>query len=70
MQTKVQINGLKTENKKITTKMHNLENQLAQKDKLFEDMYKVAFSQGLQASSGHRDSQKSFLPTSSSISSH
>lgn len=70
MQTKVQMNGLKTENRKITTKMHNLENQLAQKDKLFEDMYKVAFSQGLQASSGHRDSQKSLPPTSSSISSH
>ena len=44
MQTKVQINGLKTENRKITTKMHALENQLAQKDKLFDDMYKVAFS--------------------------
>ena len=43
MQTKMQINTLKNENRKINTKLHVLENQLAQKDKLFEDMYKAAF---------------------------
>ena len=45
MQTKMHINTLKNENRKINTKLHVLENQLAQKDKLFEDMYKAAFQQ-------------------------
>lgn len=45
MHTKVQINSLRNENRKINTKLQVLENQLAQKDKLFEDMYRAAFSQ-------------------------
>ena len=43
MQTKMEINNLRNENRKINTKMLVLENQLSQKDKLFEDMYKAAF---------------------------
>ena len=43
MQTKMKINSLQNENRKINTKMMVLENQLQQKDKLFEDMYKAAF---------------------------
>lgn len=43
MHTKMQINNLRNENRKINTKLVVLENQLAQKDKLFEDMYKAAF---------------------------
>jgi len=39
----MQINDLLNENRKINTKLQALENQLVQKDKLFEDMYKVAF---------------------------
>ena len=45
MMTKMQINNLRHENRKINTKLLVLENQLAQKDKLFEDMYKAAFQQ-------------------------
>ena len=41
----MQINNLRHENRKINTKLLVLENQLAQKDKLFEDMYKAAFQQ-------------------------
>ena len=41
----MQINSLKNENRKINTRVVVLENQLIQKDKLFEDMYKMAFSQ-------------------------
>ena len=44
MLTKMQINNLRNENRKINTKLVVLENQLAQKDKLFEDMYKAAFT--------------------------
>ena len=44
MHTKMQINNLRNENRKINTKLVVLENQLAQKDKLFEDMYKAAFT--------------------------
>ena len=44
MHTKMQINSLRNENRKINTKLLVLENQLAQKDKLFEDMYRAAFS--------------------------
>lgn len=43
MHTKMQINNLRNENRKINTKLVVLENQLSQKDKLFEDMYKAAF---------------------------
>ena len=39
----MEINNLRNENRKINTKMLVLENQLIQKDKLFEDMYKAAF---------------------------
>ena len=52
MHTKVQINSLRNENRKINTKLQVLENQLAQKDKLFEDMYRAAFSQA--SSPGNR----------------
>jgi len=45
MQTKMQTNSLRNENRKINTKLLVLENQLVQKDKLFEDMYKAAFQQ-------------------------
>lgn len=45
MLTKMQINNLRNENRKINTKLVVLENQLAQKDKLFEDMYRAAFTQ-------------------------
>jgi hypothetical protein len=45
MHTKMQINSLRNENRKIGTKLLVLENQLVQKDKLFEDMYKAAFQQ-------------------------
>ena len=48
MKSKIQVNGLKTENRKINTKLLVLENQLVQKDKLFEDMYRAAFSTNLQ----------------------
>ena len=44
MLTKMQINNLRNENRKINTKLVVLENQLAQKDKLFEDMYRAAFT--------------------------
>jgi len=43
MHTKIQINNLKNENRKINTQLVVLESQLSQKDKLFEDMYKAAF---------------------------
>ena len=45
MHTKIEVNGLRNENRKINTKLLVLENQLAQKDKLFEDMYRAAFQQ-------------------------
>lgn len=44
MHTKMEINSLRTQNRKINTKLMMLENQLAQKDKLFEDMYRAAFA--------------------------
>ena len=44
MHTKIHINSLTNENRKINTKLQVLENQLVQKDKLFEDMYKAAFA--------------------------
>ena len=61
MHTKIQINSLKSENRKISTKLQVLENQLVQKDKLFEDMYKAAFTQnGKQTPHG---AQQNFHPS-------
>ena len=42
--TSVQINSLIGENRMINTKLQVLENELREKDKLFEDMYRVAFN--------------------------
>ena len=59
MHTKIQINNLKNENRKINTQLLILENQLAQKDKLFEDMYKAAFQQViLPANNGNKTGSK------------
>jgi len=43
MLTKMEVHSLRNENRKINTKLVVLEQQLAQKDKLFEDMYRAAF---------------------------
>ena len=58
MHTKVQINSLRNENRKISTKLQVLENQLAQKDKLFEDMYRAAFSQAKPISTNSAQQQQ------------
>ena len=59
MHTKIQFNNLKNENRKINTQLLILENQLAQKDKLFEDMYKAAFQQViLPANNGNKTGSK------------